>query len=76
MLNRKEAKRRLINRYCSAVWELPFGRRPLYPITDFVTDQNVEAVQKLGLYADYSDERRDRALIAAWFRPDTGGPRQ
>jgi hypothetical protein len=76
MLSRKEAKRRLINRFLVAVSELPIGRRPLYGIGHFICDENVAAVQKLGLYADYADERRDRALIAAWFRPDTGGPRQ
>jgi hypothetical protein len=67
---------RLINRWCSAVSELPIGRLPLYGIRHFVSDPNVKAVQKFGLYADDSDERRDRQIIDAWCQHDDGRPRQ
>ena len=50
----------------------PFGRKPLYPISHFLADVNVEAVRRLDLCKSYSEEYRDRGLTAAWFRPDTG----
>jgi hypothetical protein len=76
VVTRREAKRRLINCWCSAVSELPIGRLPLYGIRHFVSDPNVKAVQKFGLYADDSDERRDRQIIEAWCQHDDGRPRQ
>jgi hypothetical protein len=76
MLTRREARRRLIARWHSAVAQLPAGREPLFPISHFVTPENVEAVRGLHLYGDHSDERRDRQLVEAWSRRDNGAPRQ
>jgi hypothetical protein len=76
MLSRREARRRLLARYYRALTELPVGREPLFALDHFLTEENVEAVQRLHLYGDYSDEQRDRQLIAAWSRTDNGGPRQ
>lgn len=75
-ISRREAKRRLINRWCSAVSELPAGREPLFGLQQFVTRENIEAVARLDLYRDYSDERRDREIVEAWTRRDAGGLRQ
>jgi hypothetical protein len=75
MLTRREARRRLIARWHSAVAELPAGREPLFGLQRFVTEENIQVVQSLGLYASHSDERRDRELIAAGCRRDVGGLR-
>jgi hypothetical protein len=76
MLTRREARRRLIARWHSAVAQLPAGREPLFPISHFVTPENVEAVRGLHLYGDHSDERGDRQLVEAWSRRDNEAPRQ
>jgi hypothetical protein len=75
MLTRREARRRLIARWHSAVAELPARREPLFGLQRFVTEENIQVVQSLGLYASHSDERRDRELIAAGCRRDVGGLR-
>jgi hypothetical protein len=79
LLSRREARRRLVARWHSAVAELPAGREPLFPLEHFVTEENIAVVRRLNLYAGYgeSDERRrDRELVAAWCQKDNGGPRQ
>jgi hypothetical protein len=58
------------------VAELPAGREPLFGLQRFVTEENIQVVQSLGLYASHSDERRDREIVAAWCQRDNGGPRQ
>jgi hypothetical protein len=73
MCIRKEARRRLIARWYGAVAELPHGCEPLFTLDNFVTDENIEAVQRLDLYKSYSDEQRDRELVDAWCRRDVGG---
>jgi hypothetical protein len=72
MCSYKEARRRLVAKYYSAVAELPPGKTPLFGIEHFLSQENIEAVARLDLYRDYADERRDRELVQAWLRRDDG----
>ena len=65
MCSYKEARRRLVARWYSAVAELPHGTEPLFGIGHFVNHENIEVVAALDLYHSYSDERRDRELVEA-----------
>jgi hypothetical protein len=76
MCTYREARRRLVARYFSAVAELPSGTVPLFGIEHFVNHENIEVVAALNLYRDLADERRDRELVEAWCRRDEGGRRQ
>jgi hypothetical protein len=76
MCSYKEARRRLIARYYSAVAEMPAGKAPLFDLQHFVSPENIQVVAALDLYRSYSDENRDRRPVEAWTRRDTGGPRQ
>lgn len=82
MITRDEAARRLRHRWLYQAALQP-DLEPFFPLSHFLTPQNVEAVRKLDLYRWYAEPRhhlippkdeadRGRALLAAWLHASKG----
>jgi hypothetical protein len=70
-ISREEAIRRLHHRWLSEVTRNP-DIAVIYPLSHFLSEETINVVAALDLYAAYGKPNREHELVSAWLAPDQG----